>query len=114
MDWLLHEAEFVGLFHENTNKCNKSEVWNFSSSICFLKQIMIYMHSTGTHDTDANVCIFPDGKTEGAEGREWFAQLQRRVDSSGRVRFIPSAGLSQLPRSIRQCLFLCLGSEIEK
>lgn len=75
---------------------------------------MIYMHSTGTHDTDANAFIFPDGKTKGEEGRERFVLLQMRVDSRGRVRFIPSAGLSQLLRSIRQYLFLCLSSEIEK
>lgn len=45
------------------------------------------MHSTGTHSTDANVFIFPDGKTKGEEGREWFVQLQRKVDIRGRVRF---------------------------
>lgn len=44
------------------------------------------MHSTGTHRTDANVFIFPDGKTEGEGGRAGFVQLQRQVDIRGSAR----------------------------
>lgn len=87
------EARFAGfigvfvVFHKNINKGIKSEIRNFSSSNHFYNHLLIYMHSTGTHSTDANVFFFPDGKTEGEEGKERFVQLQRKVDIRGRVRF---------------------------
>lgn len=75
------------LFHKNINTCITSEIRDSSSSKRFYKHLLIYMHSTGTHSTDANVFIFPDGKTEGEEGRERFVQLQRKVDIRGRAGF---------------------------
>lgn len=83
----LRSLLFFGLFYKNINKFIKSEIRNFSSSYHFYKHLLIYMHSTGTHSTDANVLVFPDGKAEGEEGRERFVQLQRKVDIRGRVRF---------------------------
>lgn len=91
------------LFHKNITKGIKSEIHNSSSSYLFYKHLLIYMHSTGTHSTDANVFIFPDGKTEGEDGRERFVQLQRKVEIRGRVRF-------QKPSFPMLCSHSCLGA----
>lgn len=60
------------------------------------------MHSTGTHRTDANVFIFPDGKTKGEGGRAAFVQLQRKADMGGRAE-------SRNPWFLTLCSCSCTG-----